>query len=202
MGIPTRLSLSALLLQAVCAVIAPEYHSIMWKFEDSNFWAPLGLNTAAFELESPAGSSPEGLKKRTELKGVQYLPCTIVTLDAGLSGDTLNATLATYSALKDDVWSEAQVSVTHYLKLWIFLHICSFSNVSSSKPPTKLQALWISLRSLLSSLKTNSLTSSYPTRIMSPDLSQLHLCIQSHLLALLRTVHTLSLYPHARLVST
>jgi hypothetical protein len=76
---------------------------------------PLGLNTPAFALENPAGSAPKGLKKRTEMKGIQ-LPCTVVTLDAGLPGDTLNATLASYIALKDDVWSEVQVNAAHYPK--------------------------------------------------------------------------------------
>ena len=72
----------------------------------------MGLNTTAFALESPAGAAPEALSKRNygEPKGVQYLPCTVVTLDAGLSAEALNGTLETFRTLRDDAWSEAQVS--------------------------------------------------------------------------------------------
>lgn len=63
--------------------------------------APLRLNTTAFLLENPTGSAPKSLKKHTGLKGIQ-LPCTVITLNAGLSGDKLHAKLAAYSALKDD----------------------------------------------------------------------------------------------------
>lgn len=108
----TALLLNALLLQAVGAAISSEYHSLVWKFDDDNFWAPLGLKITTFALESPAGSTPEKLNKRTANgpKGTQYLPCTVVTLDSGLSGDTLNGMLDAYRAIKDDVWSEAHVS--------------------------------------------------------------------------------------------
>jgi hypothetical protein len=103
--------MSFLLLQVANAAITPTYHSLMWKFNDGNFWAPLGLNTSTYALESPAGAAPEALNKRETSKGTQYLPCTVVTLEGALSVEALSATLDEYRAIGDDVWSEEQVCI-------------------------------------------------------------------------------------------
>ena len=108
----------AVLFQTVNAAISPDYHSLMWKFGDANFWSPLGLDTATYALESPAGAAPDSLSKRGHagLGGTQYLPCTVITLDGDLSGAALETRLQQYLALDDDVWSEKQVSTISTLQ--------------------------------------------------------------------------------------
>lgn len=103
----------ALLWWTTIAVIAPDYYSLMWKFEDGNFWAPLGLNTITYALESPAGSAPQALNKRESegAKGTQYLPCTVLTLDGDLSATALNSKLDEFRSAGDDVWSDEQVCI-------------------------------------------------------------------------------------------
>lgn len=98
-------------VKLVSAAISPEYHSLMWKAGDVNFWSPLGLNTTAYALESPAGAAPEALNKRGYPVQAQdeYLSCTVVTLGGELSGATLEAQLQHYRDVKDDVWSEEEV---------------------------------------------------------------------------------------------
>lgn len=98
--------------QIVKAAITPDYHSLIWKHGEANFYAPLGLNTTTFALESPAGAAPDALSRRSSSgnSGPTYLPCTIVTLDDQLSASSLNALLDQYRDLEDDVWSEEQVS--------------------------------------------------------------------------------------------
>jgi len=106
----------AAILQSAKAAISPEYHSLVWKFGDANFWLPLGLNTTTFELESPAGAAPNSLNKRGHVEtGTQYLPCTAVTLSEELSGSALEQRLEQYRALNDDVWSEEQVRTSQTL---------------------------------------------------------------------------------------
>lgn len=97
--------------QFASAAISPEYHSLLWKDGNVNFWSPLGLNTTAYAFESPAGAAPEALDKRGHPSSAkdEYLSCTVVTLDAELSGAALEAQLQRYRELKDDVWSEEQV---------------------------------------------------------------------------------------------
>ncbi|CAO2652731.1 Nn.00g021420.m01.CDS01 [Neocucurbitaria sp. VM-36] len=98
------------LLRPATAAITPDYHSLIWKFGESNFWSPLGLDTTTYALESPAGAAPDALSKRSNngLKSIQYIPCTVVTVDTELSGTTLNTVLDQYRAANDDVWSEEQ----------------------------------------------------------------------------------------------
>jgi hypothetical protein len=102
----------AVISQPINAAISPDYHALMWKFGDANFWSPLGLNTTKYAFESPAGAAPDALSKRKapNIEADQYLPCTVVTLDGELSGAALETQLARYRALNDDVWSEEQVS--------------------------------------------------------------------------------------------
>jgi hypothetical protein len=111
MGMVNIVASCALFLQLTKAFITPDYHSLVWKFEKNNFWAPLGLNTSTYALESPAGAAPEALNKRDVggYKGQQYQPCTVVTLVGQLSAAALTEALDAYVALGDDVWSEAQV---------------------------------------------------------------------------------------------
>lgn len=99
-------------LPPIKASISPKYHALLWKFGDANFWSPLGLNTATYALESPAGAAPSALNKpeSSGVKGDLYLPCTVVTIDGELSGAALETRLRQYQALNDDVWSEQQVS--------------------------------------------------------------------------------------------
>lgn len=135
---------SILLLQPAAAVITPDYHSLTWKHGNSNFWAPLGLDTTTYALESPAGAAPDALNKRGDkaVKSTSYLPCTVVTVDGELSGTTLNSLLAQYRALKDDVWSEEQVSnIQNMIKT--LLTFCSSWSVSMCS----LQKRWLSTRS-------------------------------------------------------
>lgn len=103
--------LVAIIFQVATAFITPEYHSLTWKFEEGNFWAPLGLNSSAYALESPAGAAPEALNRRgkDEPSSTQYLPCTVVTLEETLSGESLSEMLDSYRTVGDDVWSDAQV---------------------------------------------------------------------------------------------
>lgn len=95
---------------ALAASIEATYQSLLWKHDEGNFWAPLGLDATAYELESPAGAAPEALSKRCA-GGCpsQFLPCTVVTVEGELSGSSLEARLEAYRAVEDDVWSEAQV---------------------------------------------------------------------------------------------
>lgn len=105
------LSASAFLVKTLGALVNPTYHSLMWKFNDGNFWAPLGLNATTYALESTSGAAPNALDKRCDggCSSAQYLPCTVVTIDGTLTAEALNVGLDTYRALGDDVWSEAQV---------------------------------------------------------------------------------------------
>lgn len=102
---------ASLLLQAANAAISPDYHSLVWKFNDGNFWAPLGLEASTYALESPAGAAPEALSRRhpKEKKTTQYLPCTVINLADDLSAKAVSSTLEEYKAVGDDVWSEEQV---------------------------------------------------------------------------------------------
>ena len=111
MRLTNTLPACAVALQVAHAAIAPDYHSLMWKFQDDHFWAPLGLNTSTYALESVAGSAPEALHKRDEsgFKGMQYVPCTVMTVDSTLSAESLTDILGSYKALQDDVWSQEQV---------------------------------------------------------------------------------------------
>lgn len=94
--------------------IVPDYHSLLWRLGTSNFWAPLGLDSSTYALESPAGAAPETLNKcgNDVAYGTQYLPCTVITLEGRLSAENLNAQLDNYRAVEDDVWSEENVSLT------------------------------------------------------------------------------------------
>ncbi|KAJ4362935.1 hypothetical protein N0V83_010052 [Neocucurbitaria cava] len=108
---------SVVLLQPAAAAITPDYHSLIWKFGENNFWAPLGLDTTTYALESPAGAAPDALSKRNDgVKSTSYLPCTVVTVDKDLSGTTLTTLLDQYRAVKDDVWSEAQFMECLYVQ--------------------------------------------------------------------------------------
>ncbi|KAF1940448.1 amidase signature enzyme [Clathrospora elynae] len=111
-------TITILLSQTARAAITPDYHSLIWKYGESNFWAPLGLNTTTFALESAAGVAPEALNKRSinGRKSTVYLPCTVMTVDGELSGTTLDAQLAQYRAIKDDVWSEEQFTECIYVQ--------------------------------------------------------------------------------------
>lgn len=111
----TYIAAVALLLRAVEAVIANNYHSLLWQFDGRNFWTPLGINATTFAMESRTGAALDALNKRpgSGLKGSQFLSCTVMTLDETLgemlSAEILYAKLNEYRTMGDDVWSEEQV---------------------------------------------------------------------------------------------
>lgn len=98
----------------LAASIDATYQSLLWKYHKGNFWAPLGLDATAYQLESPAGTAPEALGKRYA-DGCQskFLPCTVLTVKGELTGPTLESQLQAYRALNDDVWSDAQVRLAY-----------------------------------------------------------------------------------------
>ncbi|KAH7131808.1 amidase signature domain-containing protein [Dendryphion nanum] len=55
-------------------------------------------------------AEPHALNKRSpNLAGqTRYIPCTVVTVNGNLSGQSLGATIDQYRGIGDDVWSEAQ----------------------------------------------------------------------------------------------
>ena len=134
---------SILLLQPTAAAITADYHTLTWKHGNSNFWAPLGLDTKTYALESPAGAAPDALNKRGDKgsKSTSYLPCTVVTVDGELSGTTLDTLLEKYRALKDDVWSEEQVSTKQNMIKTLLICYSSWSVSMCS-----LQKRWLSIK--------------------------------------------------------
>ncbi|KAH7395015.1 amidase signature domain-containing protein [Phaeosphaeria sp. MPI-PUGE-AT-0046c] len=97
---------AALLLQVARAAIVPQHQSMIWKYEDKNFWASLDLNAESFALESPAGSAPDALVKRSA--GSEYQACTVLTLDGDVTEAVLQGKIAEYQKINDDVWSASQ----------------------------------------------------------------------------------------------
>jgi hypothetical protein len=84
------ISVGAVLLHATQATIVPEYQSLLWKYEGSNFWAPLGLDVQTFAVESPAGAAP-------------------VALNGSICAAAIESKLELYKSMMDDVWSQEQV---------------------------------------------------------------------------------------------
>jgi hypothetical protein len=104
------ISVGAVLLHATQATIVPEYQSLLWKYEGSNFWAPLGLDVQTFAVESPAGAAPVALNKRGAGPGdMQYQGCTVMTLNGSICAAAIESKLELYKSMVDDVWSQEQV---------------------------------------------------------------------------------------------
>jgi hypothetical protein len=99
------LSLLGLAVSSAIADITPDYQSILWAYNGTNYYTPLTLNTTAYALTSPAGSAPYSLSKRSTTTP-SLLPCTVVTLNSTtpLTGSTLEAIVAEYESI-DDVWT-------------------------------------------------------------------------------------------------
>ncbi|KAF2748794.1 amidase signature enzyme [Sporormia fimetaria CBS 119925] len=168
----TTLSLGSLLTQALSAAISPDYHSLIWKSNDQNFWAPLGLNTTTYALESPAGTAPEALSKRgrSSSQGHQYLPCTVVTLDDTLSSKTLESIVNQYRAIGDDVWSEEQFMDCLFVQSSKKSRTkVDHSSLSRFIDKNKVSDVFVSKAYNVKGLKTKAAVSSVPTNYDLPN---------------------------------
>ncbi|KFA71403.1 hypothetical protein S40288_04317 [Stachybotrys chartarum IBT 40288] len=93
---------------ATATLIKPDIQALVWKFNGTDFWAPVHLDSAVYHAQSPAGVIPTSLAKR-ELPSGGYLGCTVVTVHGpvdGLSGAIVQESLVGYE--EDDVWSADQ----------------------------------------------------------------------------------------------
>jgi hypothetical protein len=112
MSFLNAISMGAVLVHATQATIVPEYQSLLWKYEGSNFWAPLGLDVQTFAVESPAGAAPDALYKRgAGHADIQYQGCTVLTLNGSIGAAAIDSKLEEYNSIKDDVWSREQVEL-------------------------------------------------------------------------------------------
>ncbi|VUC36765.1 unnamed protein product [Clonostachys rosea] len=104
----TLLVVAASLIQpALAGFIQPGLQALIWKFNGTDFWAPVSLDSAVYHLQSRAGVVTNSLSKRGSSGG--YLGCTVLTISdpiGTLSSTTVDRLLAEYSI--DDVWSAEQ----------------------------------------------------------------------------------------------
>ncbi|KAK5651907.1 hypothetical protein OQA88_11566 [Cercophora sp. LCS_1] len=107
MAVRTFLSLAGFAASVGAVSIEPSPQAVSWKHNDTDFWAPVHLQSAVHHLQSPAGTLPSSLSRRSEKSG-DYLACTAATLqsDESLSAATLERIVASYTI--DDVWSAEQ----------------------------------------------------------------------------------------------
>lgn len=88
--------------------IKPSLEALTWKFNDQDFWAPVHLESTAYQAQSPAGVIGDSLAKRSDpLSG--HIGCTVLTVSGAvevLSGAVVQEALAGYDG--DDVWSAEQ----------------------------------------------------------------------------------------------
>jgi hypothetical protein len=104
-ALPVLLAGASLAAPVAAGIIKPALEALTWKFNDTNFWAPVHLDSTVYHLQSPAGVVPDSLSRR-ELPSGGYLSCTIVTVEVDvelLSSDVIKAAMAGYEA--DDVWN-------------------------------------------------------------------------------------------------
>lgn len=98
----------SLALAATATLIKPNLQALVWKFNGTDFWAPVHLDSATYHAQSPPGIIPTSLAKR-ELPPGGYLGCTVVTVHGpvdSLSGAMVHEALAGFE--DDDVWSADQ----------------------------------------------------------------------------------------------
>lgn len=107
MAVRTFLSLAGFAASVGAVFIKPSLQAVSWKHNDTDFWAPVHLHSAVHHLQSPAGTLPSSLSRRSDKSG-DYLACTVTTLQSNetLSASTLEKIVAAYSV--DDVWSADQ----------------------------------------------------------------------------------------------
>ncbi|CAH0046123.1 unnamed protein product [Clonostachys solani] len=100
---------AALLMQpAFAGFIQPALQALTWKFNGTDFWAPVHLDSAVYHLQSRAGVITNSLSKRGSSSG-GYLGCTVLTISdpiESLSSAILDSLLSEYEI--DDVWSAEQ----------------------------------------------------------------------------------------------
>jgi hypothetical protein len=101
---------ASLAAPAAAAIIRPTLEALTWKFNGTDFWAPVHLDSTEYHLQSPASVVPDSLSRR-DLPSGGYLGCTVVTIDADvemLSSAAVETAMTGYEA--DDVWN-----VEHFL---------------------------------------------------------------------------------------
>jgi hypothetical protein len=99
---------SSLCLSARAVLIEPALQALTWKYNGTDFWAPVHLESSVYQFQSPAGVVSSSLNRR-ELPSGGYLGCTVVTLDSSvtaLTASVIEDVIAGYAA--DDVWSAEQ----------------------------------------------------------------------------------------------
>lgn len=95
-------------LSVRAALIQPTFAALTWKFNGSDFWAPVHLDRARYHVQSPSGALPSALNRRGLPSG-GYVPCTVVTLNSSitsLSAAAVGEVIDSYAI--DDVWSAEQ----------------------------------------------------------------------------------------------
>jgi Asp-tRNA(Asn)/Glu-tRNA(Gln) amidotransferase A subunit family amidase len=97
---------------ARAAIIQPTLQALSWKYNDTDFWSPVHLESQPYHLQSPGGKGSSSLSRRgttSDLHSGGYLGCTVVTVQpsAGiLSAGVLEDTIAEFPV--DDIWSAEQ----------------------------------------------------------------------------------------------
>ncbi|KAB5578141.1 amidase signature domain-containing protein [Coniochaeta sp. 2T2.1] len=81
----------ALALGAHASVFQPSLHALSWKYNSTDFWAPIHLESETYHLQSPGGEPPPPLSRRAchSKQSGGYLGCTVATVQS--SADCLSA---------------------------------------------------------------------------------------------------------------
>jgi len=111
------LSIASLAALAKAVTIEPSLQALTWKHNNTDFWAPVHLESSIHYLQSPAGELPNSLSRRQSLKSGGYLGCTVATIPSStktISADIVEDIISSFSA--DDVWSAEQFLDCLYLQ--------------------------------------------------------------------------------------
>ncbi|KAM7188603.1 Amidase signature domain containing protein [Naviculisporaceae sp. PSN 640] len=117
MGFSLALSLASLAAVAKAVTIEPSLQALTWKYNSTDFWAPVHLKSSVHYLQSQAGQLPSSLTRRHQpLKSGGYLGCTVAAIPSSskaLTAQIVEDLISKFSA--DDMWSAEQFLDCLYL---------------------------------------------------------------------------------------